>query len=223
MNTRLDHLVVAARSLEEGVAWCEAVLGITPGAGGRHASMGTHNRLFAIASATFPRAYLEIIAIDPQAPAPARARWFGLDAAPVHAKPRLLHFVARTADIRAACAALAALGEDPGTPTAASRAKPQGELRWQIGLREDGALSHGGALPTLIEWGGSHPTDGMPASGVTLASLVVQAGETDALAAAYAVLGLSEVGMAADPHALTPRLCASLDTPRGRVVLRSTG
>lgn len=223
MNTRLDHLVVAARTLDEGVAWCEAVLGITPGAGGRHPSMGTYNRLFAIATPGFPQAYFEIIAIDPQAPAPARARWFGLDAAPALAVPRLVHFVARTPDIRAACAALAALGEDPGTPNAASRATPRGELRWQIGVREDGSLSHGGALPTLIEWGASHPTDDMPASGVAPASLAVHAAETEPLATAYAVLGLSQARVQADAFALTPRLCASLDTPRGRVVLSSAG
>jgi hypothetical protein len=31
---QLDHLVVAARTLDEGVAWCEATLGVTPGPGG---------------------------------------------------------------------------------------------------------------------------------------------------------------------------------------------
>ena len=79
MNTRIDHLIVAAATLDEGVAWCEAVLGITPGPGGRHPLMGTHNRLFKIATPTFPDAYFEIIALDPQAPPPQRVRWFGLD------------------------------------------------------------------------------------------------------------------------------------------------
>ncbi len=31
---QLDHLVVAARTLEDGVAWCEATLGVTPGLSG---------------------------------------------------------------------------------------------------------------------------------------------------------------------------------------------
>ena len=31
---RVDHLVVAAESLDQGVQWCEAMLGITPQAGG---------------------------------------------------------------------------------------------------------------------------------------------------------------------------------------------
>ena len=44
LETHIDHLVVAARSLDEGVAWCEATLGITPNAGGEHENYGTHNR-----------------------------------------------------------------------------------------------------------------------------------------------------------------------------------
>jgi hypothetical protein len=46
----VDHLVIAAASLEEGVAWCEATLGVTPGPGGEHPLMGTHNRLLRIAT-----------------------------------------------------------------------------------------------------------------------------------------------------------------------------
>lgn len=79
MNWVVDHLVVAVRDLDEGVAWCEATFGIEPGPGGQHALMGTHNRLFAIGSARFPRAYCEIIAIDPGAPPPRRTRWYDLD------------------------------------------------------------------------------------------------------------------------------------------------
>jgi Glyoxalase-like domain len=41
--------------------------------------MGTHNRVIAISSESFPDCYVEVIAIDPDAPAPGRRRWFGLD------------------------------------------------------------------------------------------------------------------------------------------------
>ena len=54
---RPDHLVIAARSLDEGVGWCEATFGVVPGPGGTHPLMGTHNRLLKIATADFPRAY----------------------------------------------------------------------------------------------------------------------------------------------------------------------
>jgi hypothetical protein len=64
--------------------------------------MGTHNRLFSIASARFARAYFEIIAIDPAAPPPARSRWFDLDAPALREAlargPQLIHWVARGHD-----------------------------------------------------------------------------------------------------------------------------
>ena len=63
MKTQIDHIVVVAQTLEQGVAWCEATLGITPEAGGDHPQFGTHNRLFKIATPGFPLAYFEIIAI----------------------------------------------------------------------------------------------------------------------------------------------------------------
>ena len=88
MPARIDHLVIAASSLDEGVAWCEATFGVVPGPGGVHPLMGTHNRLLKIATADFPRAYLEIIAIDPgQKPTRHAAfhRWFDLDDAELQA------------------------------------------------------------------------------------------------------------------------------------------
>ena len=75
----VDHLVVAADTLDHGVQWCEATLGVTPGAGGEHALMGTHNRVLRIATSQYPRAYLEIIAINSAAKHPRRKRWFDLD------------------------------------------------------------------------------------------------------------------------------------------------
>ena len=103
MSVLLDHLVVVAASLQQGVDWCEATLGVTPGPGGQHPLMSTHNRMLKIASAAFPLAYLEIIAIDPAAPAPGRARWFGLDEPALQARvqrsPQLVHLVARSAQL----------------------------------------------------------------------------------------------------------------------------
>ena len=87
--TALDHLVVMADSLAQGVAWCEATLGLTPAPGGAHALFGTHNRLLAIGSPAWPQAYLEIIAIDPAvAPRPVRRRWFDMDDAALQAAVR---------------------------------------------------------------------------------------------------------------------------------------
>jgi len=124
----IDHLVVAAHSLVQGAAWCEATLGVLPGPGGRHVFMGTHNRLLAIGSVAYARACLEIIAIDPDGPAPARPRWFGLDDPALQQSlqhtPRLLHAVVRTLDITRLRGGLLALGLDPGEALAAIRPRP---------------------------------------------------------------------------------------------------
>jgi hypothetical protein len=161
MALSLDHLVVAARSLAEGVAWCETALGVTPAAGGAHALMGTHNRLLALGG-DWPQAYLEIIAIDPAAATPAHARWFALDH--FDEAPRLVHWVVRCDDVDAARRAALAAGHDPGRIVDASR----GDYRWRITVRDDGALPFAGAAPTLIEWLTPHPAARLPATGVEL-------------------------------------------------------
>ena len=173
----LDHLVLAARTLSQGLDWCEATLGIRPELGGRHALMGTHNRVFAIGSTTFARAYFEIIAIDPDAPPPRHARWFDLDDAALQrtleAGPRLAHWVARCEGIDANRAAMLAAGVDCGDVRSAERSTPQGLLRWRISVRADGHRPLGGAVPALIEWGETHPADSLPDSGVTLQAMRV--------------------------------------------------
>lgn len=210
----VDHLVVGAASLDQGVAWCEATLGVTPGPGGRHALMGTHNRLLKIATELYPEAYLEIIAIDPEAPAPGRARWFGLDEVDLSSGPRLLHWVGRSPMLDMHRWGLITVGHQPGDPVAASRETPAGTLRWQILLRPDGRLACGGALPTLIQWQGTHPTAAMPASGVTLRSLALHGID----ARTRDVLRLRGVSVA---DTAGPALRAVLQTPNGEVTLES--
>jgi hypothetical protein len=217
VTAAIDHLVVAAHTLAQGVDWCERVLGATPAPGGKHVGMGTHNRLLAIGSAAFPMAYLEIIAHDPEAPPPNRPRWFGLDDAALqarlHQRPRLLHVVARCTRLDATLAALRELGLDAGQAVAAERASPQGLYRWRIAGRADGQLLCGGALPTLIEWQGMHPSEHLPASAVALRSVQL-GGLAEPVAAA---LGLHGVPCTAQGVAL----CATFDTPGGLVQLSS--
>jgi len=215
----VDHLVIAAATLEQGVAWCEATLGAVPGPGGKHALFGTHNRLMKVESEAFPGVYLEIIALDPNALAPARPRWFGLDEAATHQRlarhgPGLLHAVARTKALDAHLAELVAEGVDAGEALAASRQSDQGLLQWRIAVRPDGRLLHGGALPTLIEWRGPHPTRAMAKSPVRLRDLTL--GGLPARAAA--ALGLGGVRFVAQSP---PALRATFDTPRGPVTLES--
>jgi Glyoxalase-like domain len=226
-TTQIDHLVVAAASLAEGMAWCEKTLGITPGPGGEHALMGTHNRLLSIATGAFPLAYFEVIAIHPGAvktrPA-SRRRWFDLDDAELQNQiakkgPRLLHFVARTARVDAAVRALARIGLDRGEVLQVSRPTPDGLLEWKITVRPDGQRLFYGALPTLIEWGDVHPAQNMAASGVTLESLSVWHPRAEALRQGFGAIGLTGVPVEIGP----PNLVAVLQTPRGPVTLESKG
>jgi hypothetical protein len=219
--THVDHLVVAADSLAQGVAWCEEVLGVTPGPGGRHPLMGTHNRLLKIATPAFPETYLEIIAIDPAAAPPQRVRWFGLDEPQrrtfLAQGPRLIHGVARSPQLDLHRFGLIQIGLQPGEPVKAGRDTPQGPLAWQILVRDDGRLLCGGALPTLIQWAGRHPTQAMPDSGVTLSALTLRG----VPARARDVLRLR--GVAVQEVPAEPALTAVLQTPRGEVVLSSDG
>ena len=59
----VDHLVLGAPTLEAGIAWAEATLGVVPQRGGRHPQWGTHNALVSLGHG----AYLEILARDPAA------------------------------------------------------------------------------------------------------------------------------------------------------------
>jgi Glyoxalase-like domain len=176
LKTQIDHIVVVAQTLEQGAAWCEATLGITPQPGGDHPQFGTHNRIFKIATPSFPLAYFEIIAIKKAATQAINtlakgvnlgvnsgkneaknSRWFDMDDAALQAavakEPRLVHFVANTDDIQAGRAALKAVGIDRGAAVEASRPTRKGRLEWKITVRDDGQRLFNGALPSLIQWG----------------------------------------------------------------------
>ena len=216
-GSRLDHLVVAAHTLEHGVQWCADTLGVQPLPGGQHPLMGTHNRLLRIATSSYPLAYLEIIAIDPGAPAPPHRRWFDLDdpamREAIRAQPRLIHFVARSAVAAAGLAALQGLGIERGPMAGAER----GALRWQISVRPDGQRLFDGALPTLIQWDSAHPCDAMADSGIALESLAVSHPRAADLQAAYAAIGLHGVAVTQG----APDIQATLSTPRGIALLHS--
>lgn len=161
MKRDFDHLIVAARTLDEGAAWVEAQLGVAPFAGGKHPTMGTHNRLLK----TGPGSFLEVIAVDPEAPAPGRPRWFDLDAPAMRERlahgPALIHWVERTDDLEAA---LRDYSEEMEILSFV-----RGVHRWRMGVARDGRRPAAGRLPTLIQWeSGPHPADILPESGCVL-------------------------------------------------------
>jgi hypothetical protein len=213
MTATLDHLVLAAATVADGIEHVAALTGATPRPGGQHVAMGTHNALLRLGD----RLYLEIIAIDPAGRRPARPRWFGLDRIDLQAeleeRPRLIHWVARTDDIDALAAA---------SPIALGRvhAMARGELRWRITIPDDGSLPGKGIVPTLIQWDvPTHPADALPASGVTLVELAASHPDPAAIRAALRRLGLAgAIHVTFDREA---RLAAMLRTPRGTVTLGS--
>jgi hypothetical protein len=234
MKTQIDHLIVVAQTLEIGVQWCEATMGITPGPGAEHALYGTHSRLFKIATPANPLAYFEIIAINPAAKRPANApskRWFDMDDAALQAavaiEPRLVHFVAGTSDIQAARNALKAQGIDRGPVVHDKRHSRRGVLQCQITVREDGQRLFNGALPSLIQWGKPdaaeplrlHPRNSLPRSGVTLQRMTVTHPTAAKLQAAYDAIGFTDISVQAGPA----NIIATLHTPKGSVELHSHG
>lgn len=190
----IDHLVIGAATLDEGVDWCERVLGVTPQPGGQHPLMGTHNRLVNISGPLHPRCYLEVIAIDPQAPQPGRPRWFDLDQPTLRQRlaegSGLIHWVARVPSLDAALAYWRSEGVDAGEAVEASR----GALRWRIALRADGRRLRREALPVLIEWGAAHPTDSLPDQGVQLLGFEARGGLKARLATPRGEIELETIG-----------------------------
>ncbi len=206
MDLDIDHLVIGAETLAAGVAHVEALLGEGMAGGGQHPVMGTHNRLLSLG----PGVYLEVIAIDPEAPPPERARWFGLDrfAGP----PRLVAWVARVGDLDGA---LAGAPAGFGRPLALSR----GPYTWRIAVTDDGALPFDGVAPALIEWQeGGHPADALPPSHARLARIdLVHPRRNDLLGALPALDRLAHLRLV---EGAPPALAAVIETPLGNRLLR---
>lgn len=200
---RIDHLAVVANRLDDGVALVERLLDVTMAGGGKHALMGTHNRLLGLGDI-----YLEVIAPDPDTPAPGRPRWFDMNR--FTGPPRLTHWAASTDHI----ATELALGP-VGLGTALALAR--GDFRWQMAVPDTGRLPFDGGFPALIEWHGSaHPVQALPDSGLRLMRLEIAHPEAAALQAALA-------GRLSDPRVIIVTgdlaLRATLSSPSGTRVL----
>lgn len=210
-RAELDHLVVAAVTLADGIDYVAALTGVAPLPGGQHVAMGTHNALLRLAD----RTYLEVIAIDPAGAKPPRPRWFDLDDVALRAElteqPRLVHWVARTADIGRTAAAC---------PIALGTALPfeRGDYRWRITVPQDGKRPARGVVPALIQWDVPfHPADRLPASGVSIANFAATHSDPGLVRTALAALGLEDALHVT--YDRETRLAAMLRTPRGVVTL----
>ncbi len=208
----LDHLVIAARDLDEGSTFVQDLLGAPLEPGGKHTAMGTHNRLLNLGEGV----YLEVITLDPDAPALNRPRWFGLDTREVQERleqgPTLLHWVARAK--KGISLQDTDISEEVfGHVTPMQR----GDLSWLITVPEDGHLPAGGVLPTLIDWGGApHPTTKLPERGLKLVKLRGFHPEPQKTRSVLAELGLEEV---IEIQKGEVGLGAEIETPQGAVTI----
>lgn len=182
----LDHHTIVAPTLREGIDHVRDRLGLDMPFGGRHPEMGTVNHLLRLGDDVF----LEVIAIDPDAPGPAHRRWFGLDDVEHvrrewDAGRRLRSWVARTSELDTILARMAPL-------MGRSRRVSRGDRVWSFGVRDDGALPLDGLLPCLIDWGkrGS-PATAMPEAGIRLSALVVEHPDPAEVQRLYHDLGLT--------------------------------
>ncbi|WBU58296.1 VOC family protein [Paracoccus sediminicola] len=188
-----DHLVIAAETLEAGEAWLAERLKAAPEPGGKHGFMGTHNRVWRLGA----REYIELIAIDPEAAAPDRPRWFGLDS--FSGLPRLVAWVCRTGNLKP---------PEGATVTDAAR----GDLRWRIAIPDSGVSGSDGLEPLRIAWGdGPHPADAMPDHGLRLIGLDLDHPAPPRLNIKDPRVRIS--------RADEPRLVAHISTPQGKVTL----
>jgi Glyoxalase-like domain len=204
---QLDHITIAADTLAAGVAHAEAALGVKIPFGGAHPLMGTHNHLLRLGDNLF----LEIIAPDPAAGPLTRRRWFGLDDPALRtelaAGPRFTTWVVATDDIERS---LREVPHAVGPAVTVTR----GDLKWLIGVPNDGAMPFGGAFPTIIQWPrGPHPASRMPDLGCSLVSFEVAHSEA------------AEIGRSLQPHfndarvrfvtAANVSMSATIRTPQG--------
>lgn len=213
--TELDHLAIAAHTLEQGLAHVREALGVDMPYGGKHPRMGTHNHLLRLGE----RVYVEIIAIDPSAPPPPRPRWFQLDDPALQAElrvaPRLVTWVVRTTQIAEVLLA-------SSRPLGAIEPMTRDDLRWLLTFPNDGALVDGGMFPAVIQWpAGPHPANRLRDLGCTLERFEAQHPDPAAYRRDLASIGADrhvEITQAA-PGARAA-LVAHIRTPEGIRVLR---
>ena len=162
-RVEIDHIIFGAPGLAAGIEAVEGLLGVRAAMGGKHVGLGTHNALLSLGGG----AYVEIIARDPEQPAPSRPLAFGLD---IPGEPRLVTWAIKASDIETRAERAKAAGVDLGPVLRMSRVRPDGvRLEWALTYREE--MLGDGLVPFLIAWEpGPHPSETSP-GGCRLTSL----------------------------------------------------
>ena len=204
----VDHLVYATPDLERTVDGLTQHMGIAPSAGGAHPGRGTRNALLALG----PASYLEIIGPDRDQPDHVAPRWFGIDALTA---PRLVTWAAKGTDLAALRVRSLASDVPLGEVASGARQRPDGStLSWE--LTNPTPLVDDGIVPFFIDWGTSPHPASHAASGLELVGLRAEHPRAMRIRASLDALGLVlEVREAA-----FPALVATIDGPRGQIVVR---
>lgn len=210
MQNKIDHFAIGCTTLEQGVAAMETRLGVTVPRGGKHAAMSTHNCVMQAGNESF----LELIAVDPDAPEPCRARWFTLDDPATRTRlaerPRALVWVVNTTDLDAV---IAGSPVDLGDVVDFAR----GERTWRLTVPKDGSLPEGGLLPAFIEWSpGAHPSTGQQDLGTRLNAVRISHPEPERFTKILRALGVDHL---ADVSKGESGLSFNMSTPNGLVNL----
>lgn len=206
----IDHLLWAVPNLDTGTETFVELSGIEAAPGGRHPGFGTHNALLSLGE----RCYLELIAPDPTQ---SQLSGLGQHLEGLSA-PRLVTWCAAAKDLAVIASAARALGFEPGDITPMGRRRPNGlQLEWQV--LQIGGHPFGPLLPFFIFWGDTpHPAASSP-KGCRLVDFRLAHPQAETLASNLADLGLDipvDLGTEA-------KLCAQIDTARGRLDLTSGG
>lgn len=216
MQTRIDHLVIAAADLTQGTAFVKKCLGVEMPYGGVHENMGTHNHLMRLGDNLF----LEVIAVNPEMEPPEKPRWYGLDdpyiRRQIKAQPALLTWVVNTENIEK-------LLQQATLSFGRATLLHRGELSWYFGLPEDGRLLASGILPYVIEWqADSHPAKIMADALCRFKSLEVYHPYPSWLRSTLESIGAADlVKIHSSPKNSSPCLVAHIATPTGTKTLRS--
>lgn len=211
----IDHIVIGARSLEEGARYVEELLGVKPSRGGAHPGAGTHNMLLGMGAAC----YIEVIAPDPAQPDPPHPRPFDLDDPAtrmmLEAEPRLLGWVARTQALDAVVTRLGA------HHAGAIRPWSRGDLSWRMAMPpQNQDMSN--LIPSLIQWDdGQGAAPRLADKGIRLVALEAEHPDPDSVRHALAARGLDDaLRLRRSPHL---RLLARLTGADGREVVLASG
>ena len=164
---KLDHIVFAASTLEEGTSFIENKLQVKLSDIGYHKDMGTHNRVVKINQSV----YLEVISIDPNSVITKSKRWFNLDCPKLqsHLKktPQVIGYVIESDDKKIL------KYYEPFFKSS------RGKYKWQFSMPSTKSNNlvdqsyQNGIMPSLIKWENQKPINKMKNNHLDLQNLEI--------------------------------------------------